>query len=164
MPKYAKFMKDLLTNKRKVEELETVALPWNCSAMIQRKLPEKLTDPGSFIIACVIGEVMKEKALADSGASINVMPYKLFLKFGLEDMRPTRMTIQLSDRSIKKPRGVVEDVLVRVDKLIVLVDFVILDLDDDVEVPLILGRAFLNTAGALIDVKGGGEDDIEGGG
>ncbi|XP_039116603.1 uncharacterized protein LOC120252498 [Dioscorea cayenensis subsp. rotundata] len=155
MPKYAKFMKDLLTNKRKLEKLETVALPRNCSAMIQRKLPEKLTDPGSFIIPCVIGEDMQEKALADSGASINVMPYKLFLKLGLEDMRPTRMTIQLADRSIKKPRGVVEDVLVRVDKLIIPVDFVILDVDDDVEVPLILERHFLNTASALIDVKGG---------
>ncbi|XP_039115823.1 uncharacterized protein LOC120251350 [Dioscorea cayenensis subsp. rotundata] len=155
MPKYAKFMKDLLTNKRKLEELEIVALPWNCSAMIQRKLPEKLTDPGSFIIPCVIGEGMQEKALADSRVSINVMPYKLFLKLGLEDMRPTRMTIQLADHSIKKPRGVVEDVLVRVDKLIIPVDFIILDVDDDVEVPLILGRPFLNTAGALIDVKGG---------
>ncbi|XP_039145572.1 uncharacterized protein LOC120282792 [Dioscorea cayenensis subsp. rotundata] len=136
---YAKFMKDLLTNKRKLEEVETVALPRNCSAMIQRKLPKKLTDPGSFIIPCVIGEGMQEKALANFGASINVMPYKLFLKLGLEDMRPTRMTIQLADWSIKKPRGVVEDVLVRVDKLIIPVDFVILDMDDDVEVPLILG-------------------------
>ncbi|XP_039122080.1 uncharacterized protein LOC120258698 [Dioscorea cayenensis subsp. rotundata] len=154
MPKYAKFMKDLLTNKGKLEELETVALPQNCSAMIQRKLLKKLSDPGSFIIPCVIGEGMKEKALADSGASINVMPYKLFLKLGLEDMRPTRMTIQLADRSIKKLCGVVEDVIVRVDNLIIQVDFVIIDVDDDVEVPLILGRPFLNTARALIDIKG----------
>ncbi|XP_039126983.1 uncharacterized protein LOC120263159 [Dioscorea cayenensis subsp. rotundata] len=99
MPKYAKFMKDLLSNKRKLEELETVALPRNCSAMIQRKLPQKLTDPGSFIIPCGIGEGMQEKALADSGAEINVMPYIVaFLKLGLDDMRPTRMTIQLADR------------------------------------------------------------------
>ncbi|XP_039134238.1 uncharacterized protein LOC120271631 [Dioscorea cayenensis subsp. rotundata] len=111
MPKYVKFMKELLTNKRKLEELETVALTRNYSAMIQRNLSMKLTDPGSFIIPCVIGE----------------------------DMRPIRMTIQLANRSIKKHRGVVEDVLVRVDKLIIPVDFVILDVDDDVEVPLILG-------------------------
>ncbi|XP_039131851.1 uncharacterized protein LOC120268585 [Dioscorea cayenensis subsp. rotundata] len=122
--------------------------------MIQRKLPEKLTDPGSFIIPCVIGEGTQEKALANSGATINVMAYKLFLKLGLEDMLPTRMTIQLADRSIKKPRGVVEDVLVVVDKLIVPVDFVILYVDDYVEVPLILGQPFLNSVGALIDVKG----------
>ncbi|XP_039143991.1 uncharacterized protein LOC120281152 [Dioscorea cayenensis subsp. rotundata] len=155
MPKYAKFMKDLLTNKRKLEELETMALPRNCSAMIQTKLPKKLTDPGSFIIPCMIREGMQEKALADSGANINVMPYKLFLKLGLEDLRPTRMTVQLADRSIRKPRGVVEDILVKVDKLIIPVDFVILDVDDDVHIPLILGRPFLNTSGALIDVKGG---------
>ncbi|XP_039119867.1 uncharacterized protein LOC120256192 [Dioscorea cayenensis subsp. rotundata] len=155
MPKYAKFMKDLLTNKRKLEELETVALPKNCSAMIQKKITKKLTDPGSFIIPCMIGEDMQEKALADSGASINVMPYKLFLKLGLVDLRPTRMTVQLADRSVRKPRGVVEDVLVKVDKLIIPMDFVILDVDDDVDVPLILGHPFLNTSGALIDVKGG---------
>ncbi|XP_039140515.1 uncharacterized protein LOC120277731 [Dioscorea cayenensis subsp. rotundata] len=101
--------------------------------MIQRKLPKKLTNPGSFIIPCVIGDSTQERALADSGANINVMPYKLFLKLGLEDMRPTRMTIQLADRSIKKPRNVVEDVLVRVDKLIIRVDFIILDVDDDVK-------------------------------
>ncbi|XP_039134240.1 uncharacterized protein LOC120271632 [Dioscorea cayenensis subsp. rotundata] len=105
MPKYAKFMKDLLINKRKLEELETVVLPQNCSAMIQRKLPKKLTNLGSFSIACMIGEGMQEKALADSGASINVMPYKLFLKLGLEDMIPTRMTIQLADRSIQAVYG-----------------------------------------------------------
>ncbi|XP_039135705.1 uncharacterized protein LOC120273124 [Dioscorea cayenensis subsp. rotundata] len=143
MPKYAKFMKDLLTNNRKLEELETIALPRNCSAMIQRMLPKKLTDPGSFIIPCVIREGMQEKALADSGTSINVMPYKLFLKLGFEDMRPIRMTIQLADRSIKKPHGVVEDVLVRIDKFIIPVDFVILNVDDDIEVPLISGDHFL---------------------
>ena len=132
-------MKDLLTNKRKLEDLETVTLSRNCSAVIQKKLPKKLNDPGSFIIPCVIGERMQENALADSGASINVMPYKLFLKLGLEDLRPTRMTLQLADRSMRKPRGVVEDVLTKVDKLIIPVDFVILDVDDDVEVPLILG-------------------------
>ena len=155
MPKYAKFMKDLLTNKRKLEDLGTVTLSRNCSAVIQKNLPKKLNDPGSFIIPCVIGEGMQENALADSGASINVMPYKLFLKLGLEDLRPTRMTLQLADRSVRKPRGVVEDVLIKVDKLIIPVDFVILDVDDDVEVPLILGRPFLNTSGALIDVRGG---------
>ena len=114
-----------------------------------------MTDPGSCIIPCVLDEGTQEKALADSGASINVMPYKLLLKLGLEDLRPTRMTLQLADRSVRKPRGIVEDVLVRVAKLIIPVDFVILDIDDDVEVPLILGRPFLNTSRTLIDVKGG---------
>lgn len=83
------------------------------------------------------------------------MPYKLFLKLGLEDLRPTRMTLQLADWSVRKPRGVVQDVLIRVGKLIILVDFIVLDVDDDVKVPLILGRPFLNTLGSLIDVKWG---------
>ena len=147
MPKYAKFMKDILTNERKLEELETVALSGNCSAVIQKKLPKKLIDLGSFIIPCVLGEGTQEKALADSVASINVIPYKLSLKLGLEDLRPTRMTLQLADRSVRKLRRIVEDVLVRVDKLIIPVDFVMLDIDDNVEVPLILGRSFLNTSG-----------------
>ena len=100
MPKYAKFVKDLLTNKRKLEDLGTVTLSGNCSAVIEKKLPKKLTDPGSFIIPCMLGDGMEESALADSGASINVMPYNLFLKLGLEDLRPTRMTLQLADRSV----------------------------------------------------------------
>lgn len=82
-----------------------------------------------------------------------MMPCNLFLKLGLEDLRPTRMALQLADHSVRRPRGVVEDVLVKVDKFIIPLDFVILDVDDDVEVPLILGRPFLTTFGALIDVK-----------
>ncbi|XP_039118061.1 uncharacterized protein LOC120253904 [Dioscorea cayenensis subsp. rotundata] len=148
-------MKDLLTNKRNLEDLETVTLSGNCSTIIQKKLPKKLTDPSSFIIPCVIGEGMQENALADSVASINVMLYNLFLKLGLKDLRPTRMTLQLVDQLVRRPRRVVEDVLIRVDKLIIPVDFVILDVDDDVKVLLILERPFLNTLGALIDIKGG---------
>ncbi|XP_039134166.1 uncharacterized protein LOC120271544 [Dioscorea cayenensis subsp. rotundata] len=155
MPKYTKFMKDLLANKWKLEDLDTMTFSGNCLVVFQKKLPKTLTDPGIFIIPCMLGEGMQENALADSGASINVIPYTLFLKLGLDDLKPTRMRLQLADHSIRKPRGVVEDVLVKVDKLIIPVDFVILDVDADVEVPLILGRPFLNTAGALIDVKGG---------
>ncbi|XP_039126184.1 uncharacterized protein LOC120262175 [Dioscorea cayenensis subsp. rotundata] len=116
-------MKDLLTNKRKLEDLDTVTLSGNCSAIIQKKLLKKLNDLGSFIIPCVLGEGMQENALADSG-------------------------------EMRKPRGVVQNVLVRVDKLIIPVEFVILDVDDDVEVPLILGCLFLNSSRTLIDNKG----------
>ncbi|XP_039115828.1 uncharacterized protein LOC120251355 [Dioscorea cayenensis subsp. rotundata] len=126
----------------------------NCSAVIQKKLLKKLTDPSSFIIHCVIGEGIQENALTDSGTSINLVPYNLFLKLGLEDLRPTWMALQIADHLVRKPQGVVENVLVKVDKLIIPVDFVILDVDDDVEVPLILWPPFLNTLGALIDVKG----------
>ncbi|XP_031106701.1 uncharacterized protein LOC116011285 [Ipomoea triloba] len=154
IPRYAKFLKDLLTNKKKLEELATVLLGEGCSAYVRRQ-PQKLTDPGSFTIPCQIGDAEFSQALADSGASINIMPFCLFKKLDLGTLKPTRICIQLADRSIKQPKGVVEDVLVRVDKFIFSVDFVIIDMDPDHEVPLILGKPFLATARALIDVGSG---------
>ncbi|XP_039122105.1 uncharacterized protein LOC120258732 [Dioscorea cayenensis subsp. rotundata] len=155
MHKYAKFLKVLLTNKRKLEEEGTVALTGNCLSILEKKLPQKLKDPGSFIISCVLEGGVQENALADSGAIINVMPNSMYLKLGLDELRPTRMTLQLADRSIRKPRGIMEDVIVWVDKFVFPVDFVIMDIDKDVEIPLMLGQPFLTTLGALIDLKGG---------
>jgi len=155
MPKYAKFMKELLTNRKKLEEASTVSLGENCSAIIQSKLPEKIKDPGGLIIECHFGDSIVEKALADSGASINVMPYKLFLKLGLQDLEPTRITIQLADRSVRRPRAVVSDVIVKVGGLVFPSDFVILDVDEDTDVPIILGRPFLATSRALLDIQDG---------
>ncbi|KAK5813160.1 hypothetical protein PVK06_028607 [Gossypium arboreum] len=152
MPTYTKFLKEFLTNKRKFEDFSTVELNEECSAILQNKLPTKLKDPGSFTIPCLIGNLNVEKALADLGASINLMPYKMFKQLGLGEPKPTRMNIQLADRSVKYPRGIIEDVLVKVEKFIFLVDFVVLDMDEDVEVPLILGRLFLATARVIIDV------------
>ena len=155
MPRYAKFLKDILTNKRKLEELSTVTLRGEFSAILQNKLPKKMTDPGSFTIPCLIGNLSVNNALADLGASINLMPYSLYAKLGLGEPKPTRMSIQLADRSVKYPRGIVEDLLVKVDKFIFPVDFVVLDMDEDSNVPLILGRPFLATSKALIDVSNG---------
>ncbi|KAK5775430.1 hypothetical protein PVK06_043322 [Gossypium arboreum] len=152
MPTYAKFLKELLTNKRKFEDLSIVEHNEECSAILQNKLPTKLKDPGSFTIPCLIGSLNVEKALADLGASINLMPYKMFKQLGLGEPKPTRMSIQLADRSVKYPRGIIEDVLVKVDKFIFPVDFVVLDMDEDVEAPLILGRPFLATTRVVIDV------------
>ena len=118
MPKYAKFLKELLSNKRKLEELSTVKLNEECLTIIQNKLPAKLKDPGSFTIPCLIGNLCVEKALADLGASINLMPYKLFKRLELGEPKPTRMSIQLADRSIKYPKGIIEDILVKVGKYI----------------------------------------------
>ncbi|KAK5838672.1 hypothetical protein PVK06_007407 [Gossypium arboreum] len=126
-----------------------------CSAILQNKLPTKLNDPGSFTIPCLIGSLNIEKALADLSASINLMPYKMFKQLGLGEPKPTRMSIQLVDRFVKYPRGIIEDVLVKVDKFIFPIDFVVLDIDEDVEVPLILGHPFLATARAIIDVGDG---------
>ncbi|KAK0595310.1 hypothetical protein LWI29_005505 [Acer saccharum] len=153
MPTYVRFLKELLFNKRKLEEFETVALTEECSAILQNKLPPKLKDPGKFTIPCSIGQTEFGKALIDSGASINLIPYSVFQKLGEGEVKPTHVTLQLADRSIKYPRGVMEDVLVKVENLYFPVDFVILEMEEDVEIPLLLGRPFLKTAGALIDVK-----------
>ncbi|XP_031119039.1 uncharacterized protein LOC116022454 [Ipomoea triloba] len=155
MPRYAKFLKDLLSNKKKLAETATVVLGEECSAILHKNVPRKLKDPGSFTIPCNIGGTTFNRALADLGASINLMPFALYRQLKLGTLKPTRMSIQLADRSTKYPRGIVEDVLVRVDKFIFPVDFVILDMDPDVEIPLILGRPFLETARALIDVGEG---------
>ena len=155
MPSYAKFMKEIISQKRKIRDDETVMLTEECSAILQNKLPPKLKDPGSFTIPCVIGDVYFNKALCDLGASINLMPLSIFRKLGIGEVKPTMVSLQLADRSIKHPRGIIEDVLVKVDKLIFPVDFIVLDMEEDREVPLILGRPFLATGRALIDVQEG---------
>ncbi|XP_061341668.1 uncharacterized protein LOC133287988 [Gastrolobium bilobum] len=156
MPSYAKFMKILLSRKHKLkEEMETVALTAKCSAIIQKKVPPKPKDPGSFSIACTIGNVHVGRALCDLGASINLMPLSFAKSLGITELKPTLLSLQLTDRSIKKPEGVVEDVLVKVNDYIFPVDFVVLDMKEDSKVPLILGRPFLATTRVLIDVEQG---------
>ncbi|XP_021974301.1 uncharacterized protein LOC110869291 [Helianthus annuus] len=155
MPKYARFLKDNLTNKQKLESLSCVLINENCSALLQNRLPEKMGDPGSFTLPCLIGSMSISHALADLGASINLMPYKVFAKLDLGEPSPTRMSIRLADRSIKYLRGFVENMLVKIDKFVFPVDFVILDMDKDSKVPLILGRPFLNTTRTIVDVVAG---------
>ncbi|CAH9104921.1 unnamed protein product [Cuscuta epithymum] len=155
MPSYAKFMKDLLTKKRRWEEPEVVDLNAECSAVVLKTMPPKLKDPGSFLVPCSIGNFKFNNALADLGASINLMPSSVVMKLGLGELKPTRMCLQLADRSVKYPKGILEDVLVRVEKFIFPVDFVVMDMEEDRETPLILGRPFLATARALVDVADG---------
>ncbi|XP_073019377.1 uncharacterized protein [Primulina eburnea] len=155
MPSYAKFLKEILSNKRKLVDFETVKLSEECSAILKNKLPPKLKDPGSFSIPCTIGTSNFSKALCDLGASINLMPYSCFEKLEIGEVKPTTISLQLAVRSIKYPRGAIEDVLVQVDKFIFPVDFVVLDMEEDREIPLILGRPFLATGKALIDVQKG---------
>ncbi|XP_022033007.1 uncharacterized protein LOC110934126 [Helianthus annuus] len=135
MPKYAKFLKDLLRNKEKLGELSNVPLHGGCSAVVSNRLPEKLTDPGVFTITCLFGSNTNTRALADLGASINLMPFPLYEKLDLGELSPTRMTLSLADRSVKHPRGIVENLLVKVDKFVFPADFVILDMEADENVP-----------------------------
>ncbi|KAK5836016.1 hypothetical protein PVK06_011753 [Gossypium arboreum] len=149
------FLKELLVNKRKLDEVLYVELNTVCSAILQNKLPDKLKDPGSFTIPCLIGSLDVNNALADLGASINIMPYKMFKQLGLEKPKQNRMSIQLTNKTIRFPWGIIEDVLVKIDKFIFPVDFIVLDIEEDSNTPLILGRPFLSTVKAIIDVGTG---------
>nr|GEX70522.1 reverse transcriptase domain-containing protein [Tanacetum cinerariifolium] len=153
IPKYQKMLKVLLGNKEKLLELANIPLNENCSAVILKKLPENLGDPGKFLIPCGFSE-LKCKALADLGASINLMPLSVWKKLGLPELISTRMTLELANRVICSPTGIARYVFVPVGKFTFLADFVIVDYESDPRVPLILGRPFLRTARALIDVHG----------
>ncbi|GKB42534.1 reverse transcriptase domain-containing protein [Tanacetum coccineum] len=155
MPKFASTIKSLLTNKDKLFELAKIPLNENCSAMLLKKLPEKLGDPGKFLIPCDFPGMDACHALSDLGASINLMPLSIWKKISLPELTPTRMTLELADRSITRPKGVAEDVFVKVGKFHFPTDFVVVDFDADPRVPLILGRSFLRTGRALIDVYEG---------
>ena len=110
MPLYAKNLKDILSKKIKIEDDETITLTRECSVVIQKKLPPKLKDLGSFFIPCVIGNEIIEKAMSDLGASVSLLPLSLFKMFGIGELKPTRMTLQLVDHSIIYPTGILEDI------------------------------------------------------
>ena len=120
-----------MSNKKKLKAYRTVNLTENCSAIIQRKLPEKFKDLGSFTIPCIIGEHTFSKALCDLGASINLMPFSVAKKLNLGEITPTALSLQKADRSLTFLKGIIEDVLVKVDKFIFLVDFVVLEMEED---------------------------------
>nr|GEW33649.1 reverse transcriptase domain-containing protein [Tanacetum cinerariifolium] len=154
VPKFASTIKSLLANKDKLFELAKVPLNENCSAMLLKKLPEKLGDPGKFLIPCDFPGMEVCRALVDLGASINLMPLSIWKKLSLPELTPTRMTLKLADRSITHPKGVAEDVFVKVGKFHFPIDFVVVDFKADPRVPLILGRSFLRIGRALINVYG----------
>ncbi|XP_022893974.1 uncharacterized protein LOC111408447 [Olea europaea var. sylvestris] len=154
-PSYAKFLNDKLSNKRKLGDHETVMLIEECNAIIQKKLPPKLKDPGSFTVPYTISEVYFDRALCDLGTSINLMSLSVFKKLGLGEANATTVTLQLVDTSLTHPRGIIEDMLVKVEKFIFLVNFLILDMEGDKDIPLILGRPFFETGRALIDIQNG---------
>ncbi|XP_061351099.1 uncharacterized protein LOC133296164 [Gastrolobium bilobum] len=152
MPSYAKFMKNILFRKRGVKEYETVALTQESNRFLN-KLPPKLKDPGIFTIPCSISNTYIGQALYDLGASINLMPKSIFTKLGIGEARLTTITLQLANRSIIYPEGKIKNVLVRVDKFILPANFIVLDFEGDMEVPLLLGRSLLATGRTLIDVE-----------
>uniref|UniRef100_A0A1U7YUK2 Uncharacterized protein LOC104248338 n=1 Tax=Nicotiana sylvestris TaxID=4096 RepID=A0A1U7YUK2_NICSY len=126
-----------------------------CNAILQNKLPQKLGDLGSFTIPCTLGGIYFEKALCDSGASINLIPLSIFRKLDLGEMKDIGVSLQFADQSTKKPKGIIENVLVRVDKFVFPVDFIVLEMKECPDEPIILGRPFLVTGRAIIDVHQG---------
>ncbi|XP_070049576.1 uncharacterized protein [Nicotiana tomentosiformis] len=151
MPGYVKFMKVLVTKKRLIN-FEIIKVTHQVSAIVH-SMTLKLEDSGAFTISCTIGSAKFAKAICDLGASINLMPYSIFKTLGIGKPRPTSMRLQMADRTMKRPLGVIENVLDLVDKFILPADFVILDCEVDYEVLIILGRPFLATRKALVDVE-----------
>ncbi|RVW37073.1 Retrovirus-related Pol polyprotein from transposon 17.6 [Vitis vinifera] len=159
VPTYAKFLKDLCTIKRGLTVNKKAFLTEQVSAILQCKSPLKYKDPGSPTISVMIGGKVVEKALLDLGASVNLLPYSVYKQLGLGELKPTTITLSLANRSVKIPRGVIEDVLVQVDNFYYPVDFIVLDTDPIVKeanlVPIILGRPFLATSNAIINCRNG---------
>ena len=159
VPTYAKILKDLCTVKRGLGIEKKAFLTEQVSAIIQSKTHVKYKDPGSPTISVNIGGNCIDKALLDLGASVNLLPYSVYKQLGLGGLKPTNITLSLADRSVKIPKGIVEDVLVKVDKFYYPVDFVVLDTEPIAvgpnHVPIILGRPFLATSNAIINCRNG---------
>ena len=159
VPTYAKFLKDLCTVKRGFNVNKKAFLTEQVSAIIECKTPVKYKDPGCPTISVNIGGTCVEKALLDLGASVNLLPFSMYKQLGLDELKPTTITLSLADRSIKIPKGTVEDVLIQVDKFYYPVDFVVLDIEPVAaganHVPIILGRPFLATSNVIINFRNG---------
>ena len=154
MPLYAKFLKDIFSKKIKIEHNETIALSRESSAVI-KKLPPKLRGLGSFAIPCVIESETIDKAMCDLGARVNLFPLSLYKRMGIGELKPTEMTLKLANRSTIRPVGFVDDIPAKIEGIYIPTDFMVVDIEEDPDVPILLGRPFLSTAGAIIDVKNG---------
>ncbi|XP_021756148.1 uncharacterized protein LOC110721317 [Chenopodium quinoa] len=155
MPKYSKFLKEIFSGKRECNEVDSVKVGEYCSALIHIDLPKKMKDPGNFSIPCNINGKVFQNALYELGASVSIMPYSVFKKLKLGELLPTNITLQLVDHSIKFPKGKIEDVPLKIGEFTIPVDFIVLEIAEDDNIPIILGRPLLATSGALVDVKGG---------
>ncbi|KAJ9168525.1 hypothetical protein P3X46_020035 [Hevea brasiliensis] len=155
MTSYAKFLKEILSKKRNQEDNGKLALTEECSAILQNKLPPKLKDLRSFSIPYIIGNKKIDKALCNLGASVSLMPLSICKKLEIGELKPTTISLQLADRSVKYPVGILENIPIKVGKFFIPVDFVVLEMKEDVQIPILLGRPFLAIVGAIVDVKNG---------
>ncbi|XP_050919232.1 uncharacterized protein LOC127136752 [Lathyrus oleraceus] len=163
IPSYAKFLKDILTNKRRLDDTK----PLECNSIAENKLAKKEKDPESFSIPCIFGNHVIDKAFLDLGASVSLMPLAVCRRLNLGELQSTNMSHQLADRFVKYPVGILEDIPVRIRQIYIPTDFVVMDIKEDDEISILLGRPFLSIAGAIIDVKRGkltfevGDEKIE---
>jgi len=155
IPSYSKFIKDIINKKRPLPSTEVVKLTEECSTAILNELLEKKQDPGCPTISCSIGAQQLDHALCDLGASVSVMPKSVFDRLNFTNLEPTTMTLQLADSSVRYLAGIAQDIPIKIRGYYVRVDFVVLNMELTKETPLILGRPFLSTAGAQIDVGAG---------
>ncbi|CAM8900556.1 unnamed protein product [Rhodiola kirilowii] len=154
-PLYNKFLKEILSNKRTIEEDDPHPLNHECSALFSKQIPQKMGDPGKFTIPCSIGDKSFSSPLADLGASVSVMPLAIYHKLKLNGVKTAKMTLQLADGTTRRPWGLVENVPIKVDKFYIPCDFVVINMGDNFTSSLILGRPFLATAGFKVDVGKG---------
>ncbi|CAM8986828.1 unnamed protein product [Rhodiola kirilowii] len=158
IPRYAKFLKELCTNRRRSTRYDQELVSRNVSAVIQRKVPPKCGDPGTYTIPCTIGNIQIENCMLDLGALINVLPFSIYSCLRTGPLEHTGLTIQLADRSCKQPEGKIEDVLVQVGKLVFPADFYVLKMENGGptdHAPILLGRPFLKTSKMKIDCGSG---------
>ncbi|XP_010666029.2 uncharacterized protein LOC104883245 [Beta vulgaris subsp. vulgaris] len=152
---YVKFLKDVLNKKRTFDDLDSIAFTEHYSAVIQNRAPPKKKDIGSFSIPYTIVPICIHNALCEVGASVSVLPLSLCKKLKMRKIKCTTMTLQMADHSIKHPLGILEDVPIRVGKFFIPVDFVVLDMAEDLKIPITLGRPFLCTVREVIDLRAG---------
>ncbi|XP_057999070.1 uncharacterized protein LOC131177911 [Hevea brasiliensis] len=155
MSSHTRFLKEILSIKKRLREYEIITLAKECSAILQNKLPPMLKNLGNFSIPYSIGALNIDRAFCDLGASMSLLPLSICKKLKLGELKPTTISVQLADRSIKYPIRILKNILLKVGKFFILVDFIVLDMEEDVKIPVILERPFLTTVGANIDVKNG---------
>ncbi|CAM8892969.1 unnamed protein product [Rhodiola kirilowii] len=151
MPLYSRFLKDIISHRREISEISSVNLNAECSAIVQNPMSKREKDPGSFSIPITIGDVNISKALCDLGASISLMPYSLYKRLDMGTLVPTSSSLRLADRSFRIPSGILEDVPVKVGKFYIPVDFFVIEMEEELETPIILERPFLKTTKSVIN-------------
>ncbi|XP_054778031.1 uncharacterized protein LOC129285996 [Prosopis cineraria] len=155
MPSYAKFMKEVFSKKKRFHKFETVALIEKCFFMMKQKILPKALDPGQFMVPCNVRDIFNGNALCNLGASVNLMPLSVCKQLGFGIAKPTTVILKLADQSLQYLVGVLEDVLVKLDDLIIPVDFIVVDFEGDKEAPLIFNCPTLAIAITIMDIYKG---------